>query len=401
MDQLTQSFQQAQFIFRYLKNELTAQEKIALDTWLAESVNNQTLFEELTDDVLLKKELAFFNEVSKDTAWQKIDARLEEPGKIIHLKTTYRWWYVAAAVIALLGAFGMYQFNFQKKEQVVISKTSIENNDIAPGGNIATLTLADGSTISLDSANNGSLAQQGQSTIVKLEDGQLAYEQDGRNTASIAIQYNTVSTPRGGQYQLVLSDGSKVWLNAESSIRFPASFTGKERNVEITGEAYFEVAHNASKPFIVSVNSVAIKVLGTSFNVNAYDDEQSMKTTLLNGSVEISTNRMNSKLKPGEQADILNKSENIRIIQNANIEKVTAWKNGFFLFNEDSIEDVMKIIGRWYDIEVEINGTMSKEKFNGKLYRDVNISQIIQILEEGGVQIDIVGKKVIINKQNN
>lgn len=341
------------------------------------------------------------NKDDAEKTWQAIVQKIEAENITEYPRTIsiYRKWMAAAAVfIILMGGAAYFVLQNRSSDNIAINTTEKLPNDIAPGGNVATLTLADGSTISLDSANNGSLAQQGQSNIIKLEDGQLAYEQDGRNSTSIAIQYNTVSTPRGGQYQLVLADGSKVWLNAESSIRFPASFTGKERNVEITGEAYFEVAHNASKPFIVKANSVDIKVLGTSFNVNAYHDESSMKTTLLEGSVEISKGNVNSLLKPGEQADILANSENIRVVKNANIEEVTAWKNGFFYFNEDNIEAVMKKIARWYDVDVEMSGPVSERKFNGKLYRDANLSQVVQILEEGGIKINIIGKKIIVTK---
>lgn len=336
-----------------------------------------------------------------EKSWQMIIRKIEAETATQYPRTIsmYRKWMAAAAVfLFLMGGAAYFILQDRNTENTAINPTKITTNDIAPGGNVATLTLADGSTISLDSANTGSLAQQGQSTIIKLDDGQLAYEQDARNSTSIAIQYNTVSTPRGGQYQLVLADGSKVWLNAESSIRFPASFAGKERNVEITGEAYFEVAHNASKPFIVQANSVDIKVLGTSFNVNAYEDESSMKTTLLEGSVEVSMGRASSILKPGEQAHVSSKSDNIQVVKNVNIEEIVAWKNGFFYFNEDNIEAVMKKIARWYDVDVEIRGLMLDRKFNGKLYRDVNISQIIKILEEGGIKINIIGKKIIVTK---
>lgn len=399
MDQFTQSFQQAQFILRYLRNELTTQEKIALDAWLAESVNNQTLFEELTDEVLLKKELAFFNEISKDTAWQKLEARLKEPAKVIHLKPRRRRWYVAAAVIALLGIFVVYQFDFQKKEQMEVAQTSLQKNDIAPGGNVATLTLADGSTISLDSANTGSLAQQGQSTIIKLEDGQLVYEQDDHNLTTVAIQYNTVSTPRGGQYQLVLADSSKVWLNAESSIRFPVSFTGEERNVEITGEAYFEVAHNASKPFKVKnvPKNIEVEVLGTHFNMNTYDDEASLKIMLLEGSVRVSkVGYTTSKvIKPGEQAQVF--PSNIKIVTNVDIENVIAWKNGYFLLSGTSLESLMKQISRWYDVDVFYEGKLPEKKFGGSINRNVRLTTVLEALKVNGISSKLEGKKLSLS----
>ncbi|MEO6681256.1 MAG: FecR domain-containing protein, partial [Ginsengibacter sp.] len=216
------------------------------------------------------------NETASENTWQEIVHKIEaENAKKYPLSISiYKKWMAAADVILfMMGGAAYFLLQNSTADKLVRNSLVIPTNDIAPGGNVATLTLSDGSTISLDSANIGSLAQQGLSTIIKLNDGQLAYKGTAHNAASKEIQYNTVTTPRGGQYQLVLADGSKVWLNAASSIRFPAAFTGDQRNVEITGEVYFEVAHNATKPFIVKANAVDIKVLGTSFNVNAYEDE--------------------------------------------------------------------------------------------------------------------------------
>lgn len=341
------------------------------------------------------------NEHNAENTWEKIVKEIEaeiapETPRTISI---YRNWMVAAAMfIFLVGGATYFLLQNRSADNLVVNTPANISYDIAPGGNVATLTLSDGSTISLDSVNNGSLAQQGQSTIIKLEDGQLAYKEDGHKATLKEVQYNTVSTPRGGQYQLVLADGSKVWLNAASSIRFPAAFIGKERDVEITGEVYFEVAHNASKPFIVKANGVDIKVLGTSFNVNAYEDESTIKTTLLEGSVEVSMGRGNSFLKPGDQAVVSDKSDKILVNKNANIEEVVAWKNGLFYFDEDNVETVMKKIARWYDVDVEIKGTSSDKKFNGKLFRDVELSQIVKILEEGGIKVNIAGKKMIVTK---
>ncbi|HZW69216.1 MAG TPA: FecR domain-containing protein, partial [Hanamia sp.] len=266
---------------------------------------------------------------------------------------------------------------------------------LAPGGNKAILTLANGSQIILSNAQNGALAQQGNTKVVKLDDGKLAYRQDEITVAPV-IEYNTVSTPRGGQYQLTLSDGSKVWLNAASAITFPTAFAGKERKVEIKGEAYFEVTHDASKPFEVTVNGMQVAVLGTHFNINAYDDEGNTKTTLLEGSVKVSKGNLHRIIVPGEQAVINNLSDIINVNNDANLDAVIAWKNGKFYFDHSNIRTVMNQISRWYNVDIEYSGNVSKI-FGGTISRNVSASNVFRILEAtGGVHFKIEGKKVIV-----
>jgi len=305
-------------------------------------------------------------------------------------------------------------------------------NDVQPGGNKAILTLGNGATIILDSAHNGALAQQGNTQVVKTNDGQLLYNQTTKNSGNplttdpadsrhpdkfgnSPLTYNTLSTPRGGQYQLVLPDGSTVWLNAASSIRFPTAFTGNERNVEITGEAYFEVKKNAAMPFTVKMNNGAsVQVLGTHFNINAYDDESSSKVTLLEGSVKVGNrqsaigNEEKAKdknyeviLKPGEQAIVVaspltTDHSPLTINHSPDIEEVMAWKNGAFQFNGSTIETVMRQVSRWYDVEVEYKGNISLH-FAGTISRNVNISQVLEMLEKaGGIKTTLKGNKVIV-----
>jgi ferric-dicitrate binding protein FerR (iron transport regulator) len=278
-------------------------------------------------------------------------------------------------------------------------------NDVLPGGNKAVLTLGNGATIILDSAHTGALAQQGNTQVVKLNNGQLLYNhtaKNGENSLTIdhsPLTYNTLSTPRGGQYQLVLPDGSTVWLNAASSIRFPTAFTGNERNVEITGEAYFEVKKNAAMPFTVKMNNGAsVQVLGTHFNINAYDDEETIKTTLLEGSVKITKDAALAIIRPGEQATLSHKSQTSQNIpvQKVDVEEVMAWKNGAFQFGGATIETVMRQISRWYDVEVEYKGNISLH-FAGTISRNVNISQVLEMLEKaGGIKTTIKGNKVIV-----
>jgi transmembrane sensor len=344
-----------------------------------------------------------------------------------------RWWLSAAAILILFSAGTWLWLNrstIPPKAAVVQEKPKSQlKNDVQPGGNKAMLTLGNGATIMLDSAHTGALAQQGNTLVVKLNNGQLLYNHTAKNGASSftidpadsrhpdkvgnsPLTYNTLTTPRGGQYQLVLPDGSTVWLNAASSIRFPTAFTGNERNVEITGEAYFEVKtlrlrSGQKMPFIVKKGEMQVEVLGTHFNINAYDDEPSSKVTLLEGRVKVradgrrqTAENANDEvvLKPGEQASVSQSSHKSHTIpvQTVDLEEVTAWKNGAFQFNGATIETVMRQISRWYDVEVEYKGNISLH-FAGTISRNVNISQVLEMLEKaGGIKTTIKGNKVIV-----
>jgi transmembrane sensor len=255
------------------------------------------------------------------------------------------------------------------------------------------LTLADGSQIMLDSAANGVLAQQGNTNIVKQQDGQLSYNSKGIPEAAIA--YNTLTTPPGGQYKLTLPDGSKVWLNAASSIKYPTAFIGNTRQVETTGEVYFEIAKDASKPFKVLQNEMEVEVLGTHFNINGYIDEAVFRTTLLEGSIKITTPKGNDILKPGQQAQV-QKTGVVKIINDADLEETMAWKDGNFYFENSDIYTVMRQIARWYDVDVTYKGTVSKH-FLGTISRNVNLSQVLSMLQQTGeVKFKIEGRKVIV-----
>jgi transmembrane sensor len=302
--------------------------------------------------------------------------------------------YAAAAVIFCMLSVSVY-FLFKPKEESQISKTEnihSEKNDVVPGKNKAILTLANGSSIILDSAANGTLTTQGNSKILKLN-GMLSY--NTLKNKSSEVVYNTISTPRGGQYQLMLADGSKVWLNAASSLRFPASFVGKERKVELLGEAYFEVAKNAKMPFKVKVNGMEVEVLGTHFNINSYENESTIRTTLLEGSVKINKNNSSSLLKPGQQAQ-MNKAGEIKIINDADVEEAIAWKEGKFQFDRADIHDIMRQLTRWYDVDVEYKGTVSSH-FGGTISRDVNLSQVLNMLHlTGEVKFQVEDRKVVV-----
>ncbi|MEO9145512.1 MAG: FecR domain-containing protein [Ginsengibacter sp.] len=328
------------------------------------------------------------------STFASIDNTERQNKKIIIRSLNIRWWAVAASVLLILSVGYLFLVKQNKQQIAKIATQEKPIHDIAPGGNRATLTLGNGNTINLDSAQNGSLAIQGNTQVVKLNDGQLAYQNE--NNSSATVQYNTITTPRGGQYQLTLADGSQVWLNAASSITFPTSFVGDTREVKITGEAYFEVAHNANMPFHVKVGNITVQVLGTHFNINAYEDEGVIKTTLLEGSVKVSEGKENVMIEPGEQAQIKNPSDKIIVKKDVDMEEVVAWKNGLFQFDNTNIQDIMRKISRWYDVEVVFEGDIPNTRFNGKIYRNVNASMVFKILEEGGIHIIFKEGKVIV-----
>jgi transmembrane sensor len=336
--------------------------------------------------------------------------------RVRSMRTSWLRWASAAVIIFFVfGAYLYYTTISNKKEDLTVIKT-FPATDIAPGGNKAVLTLADGSAIILDSAALGQLALQGNAKIIKLANGQIAYQSLGNNTKSEAVSYNTMTTPKGGQYQLTLPDGSKVWLNAASSITYPTAFVGKERNVSVNGEAYFEIAQDSKKPFFVKANNTKIAVLGTQFNINSYGDEANIKTTLLEGSVKVISDDANKNviLKPGQQAIVgLSKeagtgniqsqslqnqlqSGAIAVIENVNVDQIISWKKGLFNFTNADLTTVMRQLARWYDIQVKYEGTVPSFTFQGELDRGLQLSEVLKILSDAEVKFKISGRTLVI-----
>ncbi len=302
---------------------------------------------------------------------------------------------VAACIIVVAGSVVLYlQTHFKNETHVAQKPIQRPKATIVPGGNKAVLVLADGSEVILDTAMNGTIAHNQTMRVIKLADGQLAYSSLKKSAA--AISSNTLSTPRGGQYSITLSDGTKVWLNSASSLRFPTAFAGLQRSVELRGEAYFEVAKNPSQPFTVKVNDMEVQVLGTHFNVMAYEDEETIKTTLLEGAVRVQKNNANAFLKPGQQAQV-GQLGAIRIKEDADVEKAIAWKNGLFTFEGATIESVMRQLQRWYNIEV-VHQEKITDHFTGTISRNVGIDKVFQMLElTGAVHFTIKGTQVIVH----
>jgi ferric-dicitrate binding protein FerR (iron transport regulator) len=284
-----------------------------------------------------------------------------------------------------------------KKVSVEMANASQQvQTDIVPGGDKAILTLADGTRIILDSVANGHLAEQGGVKVIKIG-GQIAYNTQNKQQE---VLYNTISTPKGGQYQLVLADGTKVWLNAASSLRFPTSFTGKERSVELTGEGYFEVAHDASMAFQVKVKDMKVEVLGTHFNINSYTDEETIKTTLLEGSIKVQKGDMMILLSPGQQAQTTDGQGSVKLEKRVDVEAALAWKNGLFHLDGADVKTIGRQIARWYDIEVKCTGNLQSAHLSGEIPRSLNLSQVIEVLETSGIDVKLVGRTLTIIPQS-
>lgn len=368
-----------------------------LETLLKTTAYDEATISLLTEVARETELLPSADEERLTAIWKKIkepqSASVSTPGKLIR-PGREAWWWAAAGLLLSIGSLTFLFIN--QKQEPLQANTKVHEqleNDLAPGGNKAVLTLSNGVTIILDTAQNGELARQGNTQVIKMDNGQLAY--NSGNSSATQLLYNTLTTPTGGQYKLVLPDGTEVWLNAASSISYPTAFAGTERNVTLAGEAYFEVAKNATMPFKVQVNEMKVEVLGTHFNINAYNDEPDIKTTLLEGSVKLSNDNTNRLLQPGQQGR-LNKSGAIAILENANTEEAVAWKNGVFQFDDADIKTVMRQIARWYDVEVEFKGNINAGKFVGAIPRNSNISEVFKILELSNVHFKLEGKKIIV-----
>lgn len=333
----------------------------------------------------------------------KIYAKIIEHNNVNVISPHYKLYYKLsiAALILVFFAVGFHFYSWEQYSPEGVRKlkvASIKPNDIPPGGNKAILTLADGSKIELDESRNGILVNQGSFKVRKNADGVIAYmfntqDKDSANPTSLPI-YNTIETPVGGKYQLILADGTRVWLNSESSLRFPVVFNSHSREVELKGEAYFEVSKDAKRKFSVRSGNQSVEVLGTHFNINAYSDERSIRTTLLEGEVRvIELNSKDSKLlKPGEQS-IVDKSIQI---ENINAQTEIAWKEGYFNFSRADIETVMRQLARWYGVHAIYEGTIPEHHFSGAISTNLTLLEVLEILEKSNIHFKLVGKEVTV-----
>jgi transmembrane sensor len=376
-----------ELLYRYENNAVTEQERALIESWYLQHRENdlpEYTMEERMEDA--------------EAVW----TGLHQPGhnkKIMRLLLQI----AAAASLLIICTFGGFRIWHNKVTTTVIAKNKI--NDVAPGGDKAVLTLANGQKIYINDAKKGIITHQAGIKVTKNKNGQIVYavshaNSDASDDNAGAVAYNTLSTPRGGQSSVTLSDGTIAYLDAGSSIKFPVLFHGNERRVAITGQVYFDVVHNAAKPFRVDVKGQTIEDIGTSFNINAYDDEPVIKTTLLSGSIKISKGNKLAILAPGQQAVTLLSMDAIHV-KEVDTEEAKAWKDGYFLFNNEKLESVMRKISRWYDVDVVYpEGQKLDVEYWGSITRYGNVSKVLNMLQiTGDVKFRVDGKKIIVSKK--
>lgn len=340
---------------------------------------------------------------SEDAVGDFMLSRLNNEIKPAPRSISYTKWLAAASILLVLGASWLFISKFSGG--VNRTNNALVQNDIPPGRNKAILTLADGSKIALTDTGNGKIASQNGIQITKSAKGQLIYtikasgDPNAASGATQQIAFNTIETPKGGEFQVILPDGSKVWLNAFSSLKFPVNFSlAKERRVELKGEAYFEVVHNEALPFRVITGKQVVEDLGTRFDVNAYDDEASTKTSLLQGKVRVTAGGKTTLLIPGQQATVANGIK----VSEINTGEVIAWKNGYFNFDDEKLENIMRSVARWYNVDVVFEDeSLKSETFGAITTRFANISTLLKIMEQtGDARFSIDGSTIKIKKKN-
>lgn len=377
----------------FIRETLTEPEQDELDAWVSASEENLLLFEDLTDVNNVEENLKFLDEVNTEKALRRIKVKAGIRNRTG--RTARLWSYgIAASVILAIGVFAVLKWTeggvARDDEKIIAGQP-----DIAPGVNKAVLTTADGSTISLADAAHGFLRDENGTTITITATGELTYT-NGKSAEGAGTTFNTLSTPRGGQYKVVLPDGSRVWLNAASSLKYPTAFTGPDREVELTGEAFFEVTKNTAFPFKVKLpDASVVEVLGTSFNVMTYDDEINQQTTLIEGSVKLSGHNSEMMIKPGEQA-LVDKEGRVSINRSVNTGEITAWVEGNFEFRNASLETIMRQVQRWYDVEVVYQARVNHE-FTVDVSRGEPVSRLLRLLElTNRVHFKIENKRIYV-----
>lgn len=371
----------------FLKHLQSGQDKEAMLLLIEECLDSP-----VADHVLAKPEII----AAVNDTYLEILAKMDEPQVAKHNFQLWRKIAVAVSLLLVVG-FGGY---FYSQKAVRMADLTATNTDVAPGKNKATLTLANGKKIVLSDAVKGELAEENGISITKTQDGQIVYRVANGALASDQLKYNTLTTARGEQYQVILPDGTKVWLNAASSLKFPSTFAKvSQRKVELTGEAYFEVAKDKTHPFKVASSGQEVEVLGTHFNINSYEDDPTIKTTLLEGSIRVIADKIVGKkgviIKPGEQTRLTAKG--IEIVQ-IDVEQAIDWKNGDFSFQQESLTQLMKRVSRWYNMNVEYQKDVDKEQtFTGQVSRSKHLSELLKNLESiGNVRFKIEGDKITV-----
>ena len=377
----------AVLLIKRLSGELTDFEELELKQWMQQSEDNRKVADEFLKNDSFKEGLRDL--MQKETIWERIQEQINlRSGKVIRVN-----WYkriaIAASVFLVFGLSAYLAF-FQKSDRnkdQEVTKTA----DINPGGYKARLILSDGRSIILDSAADGELAQQGNTSVLN-KNNQLVYESSAHLGT---VEYNTLATGRAEMYSLTMADGTKVWLNSESSIYFPVAFNDKERRVEVIGEVYIQVAKNPSKPFIVSANGLEVLALGTEFNLNSYKDEDGISTTLVEGTVKVSKGGINTILQPGQQTKLIRNGQ-FTPPASINIDEITGWRNGWFHFESADLKTILRQFARWYNVEVVYEGPVKNRKFFGIVKRSSSLSTVLEILHDNDIIFRIDGKKLIV-----
>lgn len=391
-------YRAGELVSRFKEGGLTPEEGAELEKWLAQDERHRVWFDRLLKSAHLIEEQEDFKTFTairpEELLRVMAEAGIEHPSRVY---TRKRIGLAASVLVIILGLGSFYIYRLRETKPVTPVVAAVKN-DIAPGGNKATLTLGDGRVISLDNAGNGFLATQGKGKIVKVADGELSYSNEQGKPKDII--YNTLTTPVAGKFQIVLSDGTKVWLNSSSSLVYPSVFEGKERTVTLNGEGYFEVAANKSMPFIVKVGeSNSIKVLGTHFDVMAYSDEPVMRTTLLEGSVSVQSGGASGLLKPGEKAEVPSRGI-VTITRSEDVSEAVAWKEGLFQFNHADLQTILRQISRWYGVTVVYKDVVHTEALKGMAPRNVNLSKLLEgISGMTGVHFTLNGNQLIVSNE--
>jgi ferric-dicitrate binding protein FerR (iron transport regulator) len=379
---------------RYLSGDCPEQERLLVEAWLDRMETPSPEWASMDAPARAAWMASLYKDIQRTIAMGSesdiipghtpVVAPAREAVRVLPLRRRALRFAAAAAVVLLAGTGAYLWIRHRPHTETQVAVTAVPARDALPGHDGAVLTLANRQQVVLDSLGDGLITRQGQASVL-IQKGQLAYTVTGTDTSAL---YNTLTTPRGRQYHFVLPDGSRVWLNAASSITYPTAFTGKGRFVSITGEVYLEVAKDKSRPFRIGTRGPEVDVLGTNVDVNTYPDEPAIRTTLLEGGVRVAA----VVLRPGEQAVTGAKT----VVKKVDPDAVMAWKNGYFQFEDADIRTVMRQLSRWYDLEVVYEGTLPADRFGGKLPRDANASEILKSLEQTQVHFRIEGKKLIV-----
>jgi len=380
-------------IARHWSGELSEEEAAELREWTNADSKNRLFLEGITNEGHLENELERWRSVDLESAYSKLK-------EVIHIRRMSKvrrlaGWSVAAAVLIAIAIIGVSRKGSRDLRPAVVAASPVQQ--VMPGRSTATLTLSNGHVILLDSMNRGNVGVEGGARLEKKDSSSISYTAASESKENETVAYNTLTTPRSGQYQLTLPDGSHVWLNNISSLRYPTIFKGKNRTVELTGEGYFEIAKDVTRPFYVKVKGQVVEVLGTSFNIMAYSEEGSIQTTLLSGTVVVkaSVGGATLKLRQDEQAQLSDNGK-LTLIKNVPSEDIVSWKNGFFYFGRASFAEVMRQLARWYDVDVIYKGKVPEIEFGGKIDRGLPLNELLKFLDKNQIHFRLEGRDLIV-----